>query len=143
MGEGPVVAHSSVHLLESSNVASLSEQLYTHCRLPFPFGPESITLVHSGLVIRTRMVKENHYRVVERVDRSYGQYISLSRVSLIQTIHARIWGILDNVCTSCSDTKSSLGCLTSLASQRVPFCLEPKDTSVARNCSPRSEVGCR
>ena len=57
-GAGPAGgAHAPVHLLESRHVARLLEKLNTHRCLPLPFGPESITLVHSGEVIRWRAVQ--------------------------------------------------------------------------------------
>ena len=58
-GQGglPGGAHAPVHLLERRHVARLLEQLNTHRRLPLPFGPESITLVHSGEGIRRRAVQ--------------------------------------------------------------------------------------
>ena len=47
---GPGGAHGPVHLLQSRHIARLLEKLNTHGRLPLPFGPESITLVHSEVI---------------------------------------------------------------------------------------------
>ena len=71
----PGGAHGPVHLLESRHIARLLEKLNTHRCLPLPFGPESITLVHSGEVISWRAVQSRegdagHRRGSERVDGS-------------------------------------------------------------------------
>ena len=59
----PGHAHTPVHLYQGRPITRLLEQLNADCCLPLPFGPESLTLVHSGKVITWRVAGQPPLRL--------------------------------------------------------------------------------